>query len=896
MRTRHVLLALCLLAPAGASAQVVLPPTVTDIETDGSFGPQEPVGGVGGTYTIPETLGRRADTNLFHSFLAFDLAKGDTALFTADPANLTENVLARVTSGSQSRIFGTLASDIDGAALWFLNPAGVFFGDGAALDLMGSFHASSADVLRFSDGFDLETGACSPAPCVPPGLVTAASPMEFGFTSPEPGPIQLVGVDQFAFRVDPDETISLVGGDVFVDGPLEGGVTEALGAPDGTIQIASVKGSGIDTDPNLVDALDLSQFDVLELPDFQLGTIQLGTEMAGAKLDVSGSGADPGKIVIRGGRLVMVGGSQLVAGNLGGGDPGAFDSIDVQALDVEMVGGEMTSSAFDTRAGDVRVRGDTLTMEAGALIRSALFNFGANASGGDVSVTFDESISLSGVGGLGPTQISSKTLSPALAKATGGSVEVTTGQLSLDDGAAIATLTEGANAEKAGFLHVVADTLTLTNGSLVATSPLEPNPIFGGSGLAGGLDLEIDAAHVIVESDSKIAATGFGDGNAGNVVIENGDGMAESIRVTGGGESFTRITARTDGDGAAGSVTLRTKSLVVEQGGVVTTSATGDEPAGDVIVEAEVVTVRGVDPDTPENRSAILAITSGTGAAGKVDITASKQLTIADGGQLSVQSDNVSSGASGGVEVVAGNVDISGSEDAVLASSLSADQPGGNIDISATGNVRIEGTGDTPTIRTESRGASGGNITIEADRKVEILGAGIVADAELSTSDSDNAGRIRIAGAGVLIAGGSQLSAKAGAQAQGGFIEVDTPVFLLPGGVLLETSPQAGGGVAVAVQASNEGAGRFESLFGDVLDVSSKDGTTGEVDLQAPESQLTAQVAALPSNYLDIDRLAANQCEAREGPAGSLVVQGRDRAPRAPDEEVPVLYLGTETK
>ena len=97
------------------------------------------------------------------------------------------------------------------------------------------------------------------------------------------------------------------------------------------------------------------------------------------------------------------------------------------------------------------------------------------------------------------------------------------------------------------------------------------------------------------------------------------------------------------------------------------------------------------------------------------------------------------------------------------------------------------------------------------------------------------------------------------------------------------------------MEANDEGGGRFESLFGDVFDVSSKEGTTGELDLQAPESQLTAQVAALPSNFLDVERLAANQCEAREGPAGSLVVQGRDRAPRAPDEALPVLYLGTET-
>ena len=93
---------------------------------DGSIGPAGagPVGpGLGDvTYDISEDLGERAGTNLYHSFSEFGVALGETASFSASLP--TDHVLARVTGGNESQVFGTVQSTIPGAALWLVNPAG----------------------------------------------------------------------------------------------------------------------------------------------------------------------------------------------------------------------------------------------------------------------------------------------------------------------------------------------------------------------------------------------------------------------------------------------------------------------------------------------------------------------------------------------------------------------------------------------------------------------------------------------------------------------------------------------------------------------------------------------------------------------------------------------------
>src|SRR6266700_6464097 len=103
-------------------------------------GPSVPLPGP--NFIIPANFGRQKGGNLFESFSQFNLNSSQSATFCGPPT--VQNILARVTSGSPSSIDGTINSSIDGANLFFLNPAGVMFGQHAQINVSGSFAVSTA--------------------------------------------------------------------------------------------------------------------------------------------------------------------------------------------------------------------------------------------------------------------------------------------------------------------------------------------------------------------------------------------------------------------------------------------------------------------------------------------------------------------------------------------------------------------------------------------------------------------------------------------------------------------------------------------------------------------------------------------------------------------------------
>ena len=104
---------------------------------------------------------------------------GESATFSG-PRDV-QNVLSRITGGGRSLIDGAIRSDIAGANVYLLNPAGVVFGPNAKVDISGSLAVTTADYLKLGGGGRFD--AARPAE----SILTSAPVEAFGFLGPTPG-------------------------------------------------------------------------------------------------------------------------------------------------------------------------------------------------------------------------------------------------------------------------------------------------------------------------------------------------------------------------------------------------------------------------------------------------------------------------------------------------------------------------------------------------------------------------------------------------------------------------------------------------------------------------------------------------------------------------------------
>src|SRR5438105_12106781 len=174
----------------------------------------------GPNFMIPANLGKQIGGNLFQSFNQFDLNSTQSATFTGPPN--VQNILSRVTSGSPSSIDGTVSSQIQGANLFFLNPAGVMFGPHAQLNVSGSVAVSTANYVKMVGGgrFNANLGGQD--------SLTSAPVSAFGFLNDAPAPVAIVGQNSFeSFQIipgqafetlSPEQSLSIVSGNINING------------------------------------------------------------------------------------------------------------------------------------------------------------------------------------------------------------------------------------------------------------------------------------------------------------------------------------------------------------------------------------------------------------------------------------------------------------------------------------------------------------------------------------------------------------------------------------------------------------------------------------------------------------------------------------------------------
>ncbi len=640
---------------------------------DGSFGTHGTLPGP--NYLISANFGKQVGTNLFQSFSQFNLINSESATFTG-PSNI-QNILARVTSGSPSSIDGTIRSDILGANLFFMNPAGVLFGQHAQLDVSGSFAVTTANYLKLVGGgrFNASLGGGD--------VLTSAPVSAFGFLDSAPGSVSVMGS---TLSVAPQKVFSAIAGDI----TISGGQVTGEGS---RVNLVSVRSPG-ETHLNpsgISSAVDVSQFT-------SMGDI----EVSNATLDLSGPAGGP--VVIRAGTLQISTGS-IASRTTGSAIGGDIDLLLTGSLQLDNGSIATVTSGDSGKAGNVIVHAGTLKIVDGGIIFS---NTDAGGTGGDVKVTSD-SLRIDGE--------NSVILTDTLGRGNAGSITVQTGSLTITGGGGIAAETEsdghggearvaadsllidGVNSGifadasgiasargNAGSIIVQAGSLTLTGGGGIAAETLD-------AGNAG--DVRVTAKSLLADGEgSGIFADTSGSGNAGSIIVQAG-----SLTLTAGGGIDVEVVVSSGGNG--GNVSVTANSLLidgVDSGIFADTSSSGN--AGSITVQTGSLTIKG-------GTIAAASFSPGTGEGGSISINTNGPINLNHGAGISTSSDLSDAGS---IDITSrGKIELS--DQSYI--SVSAAHNGGDIHITTPELVYLINSSITATAAGSGGSGSGGNITID---------------------------------------------------------------------------------------------------------------------------------------------------------------------------------------
>lgn len=508
------------LLPSMSQAQVT-----TSITSDGTLGTT--VTHSDSVYNIMGGSRPGEGTNLFHSFDLFTIGVGDTANFLNTTEAPTNNILARVTGGQVSNIFGTVqTTNFSGANLFLMNPAGIVFGPTASLNVGGSVHFTTADYLRFSD-----STLFTAVPRSSDALLTSASVDAFGFLGPNPAGITYNGTsdDGSSLAVAKGETLSLVGGDLKIVGDDLLNNSAQLISPSGQVNVASVGSAG----EVLANTLELAP-NINGESFKELGKIEL---MQGAFIDVSGDGG--GTVVIRGGRLVID--NSLVFADTIGDLDGAPLGIDIEV------------------AEDIIIRDSGITTDV---------NFGSG-SAGDIRVVAD-TLHLIGTPNLLALIGSRSDPNPTGATGDTGNIEVSVGSLRIEGQVEVTTGTFSTG--NAGDIEVKADSV------FISGSPGFITGIFSNTFASGDAGrVHLTAGNVKLTNEASLASRTTSTGQGGSVNV-----IADNLEVSNGGFIRTTTSGAGSGAGAGGNISVIVGELSLSDGALITAKSTSAGLAGDI--------------------------------------------------------------------------------------------------------------------------------------------------------------------------------------------------------------------------------------------------------------------------------------------------------------------------
>jgi len=859
------------------------------------------------------TGGARRGANLFHSFQEFNVSRNRGAYFLIPDASI-QNILARVTGTNRSEILGRLGTFGNSQPnLFLLNPNGLLFGPNATLDVGGSFLATTANAVKLGqDGlFSASEPATSNLLSVNPSALffnqlsrraTIINQARFdtpgftGFVNPRSPDLSILPDGRLiilpgGLQVVDGRSLALIGGDIFLDA----GILTAIG---GRVELGSIADSGVvSLNPN-AKGIALGYENASKF-----GNIQLSS--AG----VLANGEGGGDIQIQSARLATTDNnvfSQISADTQGAKDGGSIVIRATDTISLDNVGiGTVIEPGATGNGGDVTIKTPRLSINGGQ--SSILTNNFGTGKAGNITVDAEELILTNGAGvfsnayGSGDTgslNIRASGLIDISGSFVNADGEETPGGLQADIhgtgvGGTIRIDTDKLIVRKGAIVSARTDDGPGGNVFINATQSVE---LLGGDiqtqtyGIGDAGSISIRTGRLITTEGSEVTASAQfqSEGKSGDIDVL----ASESVEAIGTGGIVSLVLGGNEG----GNLTIRTKKLILRDGGNVSTQAIARNRGGNIdITASDSVEVTGFDSSSfIPSQITTQTVSLNNQPAGNLTIHTG-QLTVRDGGQVSVNS--LASGSSGGNLLIdaSRSVDVIGMSKFVdpiegrtpsrLSATAQREGRGGNIIINTQRFSILDGA--EVTVSSEGIGGAG-NLEARADFIRLDNNAKLIA-----TSTSGNGGNIFLGVQNLLLLRhGSQISTTAGtAQAggNGGNIAINAPFIVAIPKENSDISANAftGSGGSVNITAQGIFGLKFRPFLTSSSDItaSSQFGISGVVAINSPDTSfLQNSLTQFPQSLIDTNHLLVNSCIVRRGQQnGSFLVTGSGGLPDRPD-------------
>jgi len=535
------------------------------------------------------------------------------------------------------------------------------------------------------------------------------------------------------------------------------------------------------------------------------------------------------------GRSLSLNDSSIGSSNSGKGDAGQISLTIDDSISLANNSAILSSipAEGEGTGGDINIEGRSLSLTENSLIFSTSFGKG---DAGQISLTIDDSINLANSSFIFTNLFSG-------GEGNAGDINITGRSLSLTENSSISSGSSG-KGDAGNISLIIDDSINLANRSIIFTNLLSE-----GEGNAG--DINIRGRSLFLTNSSQIDSSTSGKGNAGTISVT----VDDSINLANSSDILSAIGA--GGEGTAGDINIRGRSLFLNDGSQINSSTSGKGNSGTISVTVD-------DSINLANRSQIRSAINegGEGIAGDISITGSS-LTLTQGSQIVTSVVRATNDQSAGIGK-AGNIVINmtdfinisgigetGFSSALLASAetgttATESQAAGDITVT-TGDFRVANGGRVQASTANS--GDGGKITINANNFTATNGGQIVT----STFNSGNAGdiklnitdRITIAGANSGIFATTGINSTG----NGGNIDIDPKTVEILDGATVSAQSR-GQGIAGNINIVSD-----EILLlrrgGTISTASTTDG--GDINIK------TGVLVTLPNENTDITASAANQ-------------------------------------